>query len=71
MGNTVRFDEVVEAADSLSVEEQQALVDILNRRMIDHRRAELAKDIEHAEREFRDGGCRPVTPAELMGDILP
>ena len=31
---------------------------------------ELAKEIQDAEREYQAGGCRPVTPDELMGEVL-
>jgi len=70
MQNTTPFVEVLEAADRLSVEEQEALVDILHRRMIEKRRAELVKDIQDAEREFQAGGCRPASPSELIKEVL-
>lgn len=66
----VSFGEVLEAADKLTLEEQETLIDILHRRMIDRRRAELAKDIEAAREEFREGRCRPATPDEIMEEIL-
>lgn len=70
MKNSLPFGEILEAADGLTLEEQETLVDILNRRVIDRRRSELAKDIQHAQQEFQDGGCRPITPDDLMGEIL-
>ena len=70
MGNTVPFGEVLEAADKLTLEEQETLVDILNRRMMDRRRSELAKDIRDAQQELQGGGCRSITPDELMEEIL-
>ncbi len=70
MGNTALFGEVLEAAEKLTLEEQETLVDILNRRVIDRRRTELAKDIRDAQREFDDGVCKPTTPDDLMREIL-
>ena len=69
MDNPVHFAEILEAADRLTLEEQETLLDILNRRLVDRRRAELAKDIRQAQKEFDDGGCWPATPDELMREI--
>jgi hypothetical protein len=65
-----RFHVVVEAADRLTVEEQETLVALLNRRLADRRRTELAADIREAQREFECGALRPTTPDEIMREIL-
>jgi len=65
MQDITAFAELVDAADKLSLDEQAALVEILQRRMVEHRRAELVKEIREAEQEYQAGGCRPVTPDEL------
>lgn len=69
MENMTSFGEVLEAADKLSLEEQETLVNIMHRRMIDRRRAELAKDIKDANQEFQKDCCRPVTPSEIVREI--
>lgn len=70
MENVAPFGEILEAAGNLPLADQQALVEILNRRMIERRRAELAADIQEAQRDFYAGDCRPVSPAELLRDAL-
>jgi hypothetical protein len=65
-----RFHVVVEAADRLTVEEQETLVAVLNRRLADRRRAKLAADIREAQREFERGALRPTTPDEIIKEIL-
>ena len=70
MQNTTAFVELLDAADRLSLDEQETLVEILQRRMAEHRREELAKEIQDAEQEYQAGRCRPVTPEELMGEVL-
>ena len=65
-----RFHVVVDAADRLTLEEQETLVAVLNRRLADRRRAELAADILEAQREFERGTLRPTTPDEIMKEIL-
>ena len=65
-----RFHVVVEAADRLTLEEQETLVTVVNRRLADRRRAELARDIREAQREFERGALRPTSPDEIMKEIL-
>lgn len=69
MGNAATFGEILEAADKLSLDDQEALKDVLNRRLIEHRREELVKDIKEGEKEFKEGSCKPATPSEIMKDI--
>jgi len=61
---------VAEAADRLSEEEQETLIELLNRRLADRRRAELAKDVQESQREFDSGSLRAKTPHEIMNEIL-
>jgi hypothetical protein len=65
-----RFHVVVEAADGLSVDEQETLVAVLNRRLADRRRAELGEDVREGRREFKRGALRPATPDKIMKEIL-
>ena len=64
------FTEIVDAADRLSPEDQENLIDILQKRLRDRRRAELVNDIREAQQEFAEGKCQVVTPAQLMEEIL-
>ena len=70
MEHVLAFGEVLEAADQLSLEEQETLADILKRRVIQQRRRELAADVQAARQEYGDGSCAPVTPDEMMTEIL-
>ena len=70
MQETTPFAEVLDAVGKLTLPEQEELVDILHRRMIEQRRAEIVEDVRDAERELGAGGCRPASPSELMKDIL-
>jgi hypothetical protein len=64
------FHAVVEAADRLTPEEQETLIEVLNRRLAARQRAALAADIEDAQREFERGALRPATPREIIEEIL-
>jgi len=60
----------VDAADRLTIEEQETLITVLNRRLADRRRAELARDIREGQKEFERGGLRPSTPEKIVKEIL-
>ena len=64
------FHAVVEAADRLTAEEQETLIEVLNHRLADRHRAALAADIQEAQREFETGALRPATPHEIMEETL-
>jgi hypothetical protein len=64
------FGEVLEAADQLCPDEQQALIAILCRRLAQAGRRQLAAEVQEARQEFATGQCRTVTPDELMREIL-
>jgi pyruvate/2-oxoglutarate dehydrogenase complex dihydrolipoamide dehydrogenase (E3) component len=70
MIETISFNEVVEAADRLTPDEQQELVDILRRRLAQEGRRRIASDIEASRREYAAGNCKVSSPADLMREIL-
>lgn len=70
MGNVMSFTEVLEKADVLSLDEQETLMDVLHRRMIDRRRSELVKEIQMAQQEFKKGQCKSATAHEIMEEVL-
>ncbi len=69
MKNGITFNDVLESVDKLSLEEQETLMDVLHRRLIEQRRSELAKEIQDAQHEFREGSSQPATPSEIMKEI--
>ncbi|MGE0827048.1 MAG: hypothetical protein AB7G75_25650 [Candidatus Binatia bacterium] len=70
MEQLIPFGEVLEAIDQLSLDEQETLLDIVQRRVAERGRKLLAAEIQEARREFAAGGCHPATADELMEEIL-
>ncbi|WP_369424617.1 hypothetical protein [Methanothrix sp.] len=64
-----RFDEVIEAVESLPPDDQEALIGIIRMRLIQRRRAELASEIAEAREDYRQGRVRRGTVSELMEDL--
>jgi polyphosphate kinase len=70
MISEISFTNIIEAADQLVIEDQEDLIHILQNRLRDRRRAELIRDVREAQQEFALGQCQPVTPEELMAELL-
>lgn len=64
------FAQVLEEADALSLDEQEDLVSILQRRLREQRRGELIKTVDEARKEFKAGRVRPGSPSEIMRKIV-
>jgi len=69
MPRELHFGEVLEAADQLTPDEQEELIAILHRRLVQAAQQRLAVDISESRREFAQGQCRPATPGEIMREI--
>ena len=70
MTNAISFGEILEAADRLSQNEQQDLISILSHRLAQTMRRRVAAEIEEARQELAEGRCLPVSPDDLMREIL-
>ena len=70
MEHVLQFGDIVEAADRLTLDEQEELVEIVGKRMIAKRRGELLKDIEEAEHEYRQGQCGVMTADEAVDRLF-
>jgi hypothetical protein len=64
------FAQVLDSADELGVEEQESLVEVLQRRLAERHRKDLVETVRAARREFEGGRCRPATPKQIVKRIL-
>jgi hypothetical protein len=66
----ISFGQILEAADELSLEEQEQLIDILSRRAADRRRGSLGREVRNARKEFKEGAAKPANPDDILSEIL-
>jgi len=64
------FQVAIETVEKLTPEEQEMLVEIMRRRLIEWRRAELAEDIAAAREAYRHGDVRRGTVDDLMAELV-
>lgn len=67
---TISFHQVLDNTEQLSVEEQETLIDILQKRIADKRRDEIVQEIQHARQEHIEGKTTPVSPNDLVKEIF-
>lgn len=70
MENSTIFSAVLDAADALSLEEQETLIDILRHRIAESNRQRLMAEVQEARRDFAQGQCAEATADEIMREIL-
>lgn len=64
------FNDVLEAVEKLPQEDQETLIEIVCRRQIERRRAQIVKEIAASRRAYRAGKTKVGTPAQIMREIL-
>ena len=64
------YGQVVDSIEALPDEQQESLMELLQRRLVERRREILFKSVQEARKEFKTGKCRPATPAEIMRKVL-
>ena len=65
----VTFQNVLDMIESLPKEQQENLIAIIRRRLIEHKREVLAERINEAREEYRLGKVRRGTVDDLMNEI--
>jgi predicted AAA+ superfamily ATPase len=63
------FSDVVDAADDLSVDEQETLVEILRRRIAKRNRDALVRDVVEARAEFQSGQLRTSSVSDIIDEV--
>ena len=63
------FSDVVDAADDLTVDEQETLVEILRRRIAKRNREALVRDVAEARVEFRTGHASTSSVSDIMEEL--
>ncbi|MEG4272784.1 MULTISPECIES: hypothetical protein [unclassified Microcoleus] len=66
---TLTFDSILDAIETLSVDEQTTLLSIMHRRLSDHRRAEIAANIARGKQDYQSGNVFRGTVDEAIADL--
>jgi TRAP-type C4-dicarboxylate transport system substrate-binding protein len=64
------YGQVVDSIEALPDDQQESLLELMQRRLAERRREALVKSVQEARKEFKAGKIRPATPAEIMRKVL-
>jgi U3 small nucleolar ribonucleoprotein component len=68
-GMDVTFQEVLDIVESLPEYQQEDLIDIIRRRLIEQRRDKVAESIREAKEEYARGEVKKGTVDDLMKEL--
>ena len=60
------FAHTLDVIESLPVDEQEDVLEVMQRRLAARRRAELIATVKQSRKEFAAGKCKPASVAALM-----
>jgi hypothetical protein len=63
------FEEVLEVAEALSLDDQEILVELVRQRVADIRQAEIARNIAEMRAEYQAGQIRRGSVTDLMSEL--
>ena len=66
MQSSINLNQILQNISELSVEEQFYLSELLQKRLVELRRTEIANRVKEAEKNYRSGNVRLGSVAELM-----
>ncbi|MCC5667527.1 hypothetical protein LC653_27510 [Nostoc sp. CHAB 5784] len=64
-----RLDQVLESVENLSVDEQEALIDLIRHRLAERRRSEISANITQAQVEYQTGKVFRGTVTQIMDEL--
>jgi hypothetical protein len=63
------FEQALDLVAELPLEQQELLIDIVQRRTAEARRQELARTSQEALAEYRSGNLKPQTASEAIAEL--
>jgi hypothetical protein len=63
------FQEALETVESLTIDEQTILIEIIQNRLREQQRQELLKNVTQSEKEYTQGNFRRESVDELMNEV--
>ena len=64
------YGQVLDSIEALPEEQQESLMELIQRRLAERRRQALIKCVQAARKEFKSGKLRAASPAEIMCKVM-
>jgi hypothetical protein len=67
--HSLSFQDLIDAVESMPLDDQSMLVELINKRIIEKRRARLVAEVQEARSAFKRGDVKRGTFEDLMEDL--
>ena len=64
-----KLDQVLESIEVLPVEDQELLVELINKRLIEKRRDEIAQNIAQAQKDYETGNVFKGSVEDVIAEL--
>ncbi|MEG4862013.1 MULTISPECIES: hypothetical protein [unclassified Microcoleus] len=64
------FQEIIESIERLTIEDQERLFELIRKRRIENRRAEILANAQEVMQAFKNGTAKRGTVDDLIADLL-
>ena len=69
MINQDQLQQLIDEVEQLSLDDQEILLEILNRKISDKRNLDILQEIQEVRNDFKQGNVRPVSANEFIEEI--
>lgn len=69
MTKVSNFERVLENVEALSIDEQEALMELVRQRLAERRRSEIAQNIAQAQAEYQEGKVFRGTADDIIAEL--
>ena len=66
---SLSFQDLVEAVESMPLDDQSMLIELINKRILEKRRADLIAEVKEARDAFKRGEVKQGTIEDLLKDL--
>ena len=67
--DSLSFQDLIEAVESMPLDDQSMLVEIINKRILEKRRIDLIAEVEESREAFKRGEFKRGTIEDLLKDL--
>lgn len=66
---TSAFQQAIDAVEALSIEDQEMLLDVLHKRLANHRQKVLVQEVSEVRQEYAHGNVQFGTVADFLAEL--
>jgi len=69
MTPTVTFDQALSTVELLPLEEQEDLIALIQRRLLEHGRRRVIAEVQQGRRDYQNGLATPLNPKTFLDEL--